>query len=611
MQRLWLDLLINSVEHIILVVLELLAPVGSPASLKAAVLAGADSVYMGSLWNARMRARNFSKEELAQAIAYCRKEGVKSYITLNTLIFESELKLVEDYIKFVYEYGADALIVQDLAAAAIAREIAPELELHASTQMSTHNSRTASKLKSLGFKRLILARELSLQQAESIRKNAGIEVEVFCHGALCYSYSGRCLLSKFQTGRSGNRGMCAHLCRLPWRVYCSGKETKRGYLTSTKDLSTIESVPEIAKSSIDCIKIEGRLKDAGYVRTVVSAYRKAIDTGKMDDLSKLTARTYTQGYLFGKARTEKLTNPAGQAFSGARIGEVVSVSQQGARVRLTNTLKIGDSLRTKRSGKILEIYRIYENEQEVPQSSRECLLKIKTLKKGDVLLKVERAEIEDSFLKEVIPMRVRNPSAFTRPSPLKFQRFPELFYAQNKGGIFEAPKESACVLPWHSIDDEALSLAKRRGLKLVIDTPRIAFDEELPSIDEKMRELAETKPLAFMASDPSLVGEYPTILSTYANLCNSLAALEWSKFGNVKAVVASTEIEKKNAEAIGFIPYSGDMLELMISENDLLKEMELPANSEAELVDPKGNKFQVKKRFGRTIVYAPKSKERL
>ena len=152
---------------------ELLAPVGSPASLRAAVEAGADSVYMGSIWNARVRARNFSQDELARAISYCHNNGVLAYITLNTLIFEKEMPLVADYIKFVYESGADALIVQDLGVAKMAQEIAPDLPLHSSTQLSVHNSKTAKLYKKFGFSRLILAREVSLEQAAAIRKNSG------------------------------------------------------------------------------------------------------------------------------------------------------------------------------------------------------------------------------------------------------------------------------------------------------------------------------------------------------------------------------------------------------------------------------------------------------
>lgn len=591
--------------------MELLAPVGSPAALKAAVEAGADSVYFGSKWNARMRARNFSSEELACAIAYCHKEGVKAFVALNTVLFENELKQVAEYIAFAYEYGADAIIAQDLAVARIAREVAPDLPLHASTQLSVHNSKTAGILKQLGFKRIILARELSLEQVKKIKENAGVEVEVFCHGALCYSYSGKCLLSAFQTGRSGNRGACAQLCRLPWKFECAERIIREGYLTSTKDLNVVGRIPEIQEAGVDCVKIEGRLKDAVYVRRIVEAYRKAIDDGEKIDLSKLSSRGYTGGYLFGDARREKLTNPKGSSFAGVKVGAVVGVSSAGARVELSAPLKIGDSLRSSSSGKVIEVFRMYERkggkEKEVKFSSTTCYLKIKTLHKGDVLSKVERARTEDDFLEKIIPDKERKAKEFTlQRASLAFEKLPEIFFSENKGSVFEAPAGFVCTIALEDADEKILESAGKRGLKAVIETPRIVFDEELNGVEEKMKEANERGVFAFMSSEPSLASNYKTILSPYANVCNSLAALEWKSFSNVLGIVAGLEVPRESAVSLGFVPFTGKNLELMVSENNLFRELGFEERKDCFLVDPRGNKFRVKTRNGRTVVMAPR-----
>ena len=589
---------------------ELLAPVGSPASLRAAVEAGADAVYLGAMWNARMRARNFTMDELARAFVYCRKNGVRAYVTVNTLMFENEIAQVADYIKQVYEFGANALLVQDLGVAAIAREVAPEIELHASTQLSTHNSKTAGILKKMGFKRAVLARELSIEQAKKIRENSGIDVEVFAHGALCYSYSGKCLFSQIQTGRSGNRGVCAQLCRMPWKLYCDGKEIKKGYLTSTKDLCTVNRAQEIQEAGICSIKLEGRLKGAEYVGAMVRAYRKALDNGEPADLGKLTSRGYTEGYLFGAANTEKLVNPKASAFRGKLVGKVEKTGPNGATVKLFSTIAKGDSLRTSRSGRTVELFRIYQKGKEVERASGECTLMIKTLKAGDELLKVERASIEDDFLSGVKAARVISGRLFSYHKPRFGFNIPRLFYADSKKEIANAPKGSCCVLPWEEADELALQEAKTAGVKIAVETPRVAFDRELPEVERKMKALSEYSPYAFLASELSLVSDYSTIVSAYANVCNTLAAKEWMKLGKVSGIVAAMEVPKINAESLGFSTYSGKNVELVISENDLFSELELP-KGECFLVDPRGNRLRILRRNNRTVIMGKMPEMRL
>ncbi|MCX6773871.1 MAG: U32 family peptidase [Candidatus Micrarchaeota archaeon] len=579
--------------------IELLAPAGSPSSLKAAIDAGADSVYFGSVWNARMRARNFTKEEIPKAIKYCHDNSAKAYITLNTLIFQHELDPVSEYISFLYEYGADAIIIQDLGAMEIARQVAPDLEVHASTQISTHNSKTASMLKKMGFSRAILARELSIGQAENIGKASGIETEVFCHGSLCYSYSGKCNLSFFQSGRSGNRGACAQLCRLPWKLSYNGKIIKKGYLTGTKDLNTIDEIEKIKKSSIRCIKIEGRQKGPTYISRIVGAYRKAIDTGESSDLSFLTQRGYTKGYLFGNARKEKLTNPNESSFSGTLVGKVERIASHGATIRLCGTLREGDSIRASSSNKVIEIYRMYRNRQQVTSSSDFCNLMIKTLKPGDQIFRVERERIDEDYINQVFAKRERK--ARSRKLEIRipeFEKMPDLFYAYNERDLLEDNESKAVVVP--------LDIATRENVKslknAIIRTPRVVFDEEMEDVEKKIKEMKEENPFAIMAAELSMVSDYRTIIDGYANISNSLAASEWKGAGNVISAVASPEIGEDAANKIGLIPFMEKKVELLISENDLAKELDLEDLEGLELIDPRGNRLKLKRRDGRTII---------
>jgi|GEM_PF-3696219 len=583
--------------------IELLAPAGSPSSLKAAVEAGADAIYMGSAWNARMRARNFTREEMAKAIRYCHDSNVKAYITLNTLIFQSELRNIEEYLKFIYEYGADAVIIHDLGVAAIAREIGTDMELHASTQMSTHNSKTASMLKSMGFSRAILARELSLEQAAAIGKNSGIETEVFCHGALCYSYSGKCYFSMVQTGRSGNRGACAQLCRIPWKMRCGGKCVARGYLTSARDLCTNGKVSEIEKAGIKCIKIEGRLKGPSYVSAAVSAYRKAIDIGETADLSKLTQRGYTTGYLFGEAKTSRLTNPDASSFSGTLIGNVTAVSKEGADIRLIGRVSKGDLIRSTSSKKVTEIYRLYKEGKEVDSATENCTIMLKTLKKGDKVFRVEREVVDEEFLARIRVEAVRETSKKPMRMPSKFNgtEYPAIIYIQDEKEL-DKKANGMAIIPFEMASREAMKKARVNFNGFAIDTPRVIFDDEMPAVEARIKEMTEGGPAAFLASELSMLSDHPTIVDGYANVTNAMAAQQWGMAGNVTAIVGSPELQKDVAQRMGLIPFGRKNIELMISENDIVKENGADIKEGCELVDPRGERFSILRRGGRTVI---------
>ncbi|MEE0884739.1 MAG: U32 family peptidase [Faecalimonas sp.] len=255
---------------------EILSPAGSYESLKAAIAAGADAVYIGGTrFGARAYANNLTEEELLEAIDYVHLHGRKIYLTINTLLKEHELSNeLYDYLLPYYKQGIDAVIVQDIGVLSFIKEQFPELPIHASTQMTITNVLGAQFLQSLGVERVVTAREMQLSEIDEIAKNTDVEIESFVHGALCYCYSGQCLYSSLIGGRSGNRGQCAQPCRLPYRTD-NQKDTQ--YVLSLKDICTLEYIPELVEAGIDSFKIEGRMKKPEYVALVTAMYRKYVD----------------------------------------------------------------------------------------------------------------------------------------------------------------------------------------------------------------------------------------------------------------------------------------------------------------------------------------------
>lgn len=256
---------------------EILAPAGSMESMKAAIHAGADAVYMGgSRFGARAYADNPGEDQFLEAIDYAHLHGARLYMTVNTLVKEGELEPLYDFLRPYYERGLDAVIVQDLGVFDLVKRHFPDLPVHASTQMTVTGWRSAKKLKEMGASRIVTARELSLGEIREIQDHVDIEIESFVHGALCYCYSGQCLLSSLIGGRSGNRGRCAQPCRLPYQTEGMKKSSDR-YMLSLKDLCTLDILPDIIESGVYSLKIEGRMKSPRYTAGVVSIYRKYVD----------------------------------------------------------------------------------------------------------------------------------------------------------------------------------------------------------------------------------------------------------------------------------------------------------------------------------------------
>ena len=337
---------------------ELLSPVGEWNSLVAAVQNGADAVYFGANeFNARMNSKNFDRETLKKAIEYAKLRNVKTNLTLNILIKNSEFEKAMDLVEYAYRCGIDAIIVQDLG---LAREIIkkfPDLDVHSSTQMTIYNLKGAKEVQKLGFKRCVLARELTIDEIKNITKNTDIEIEVFIHGALCISYSGQCLMSSLIGGRSGNRGKCAGTCRLPYSLLKNNEIVDKGYLLSSKDVCTLDILPQLISAGVKSFKIEGRMKSPEYVGIVTSIYRKYIDLANSMEEYKVQEKDreclmqifnrggFSTGYLKGKLGKEMMYKYRPNHI-GIPIGTVENYnSNKGyAKVKLEKTLSLGDSI---------------------------------------------------------------------------------------------------------------------------------------------------------------------------------------------------------------------------------------------------------------------------
>ena len=338
--------------------IELLSPAGDFEGLVSAVQNGANAVYFGlDKFNARVNGRNFEDEELVKAIKYAKLRNVKTHLTLNILIknkeFEEALKLVE----FAYNSGIDAVIVQDLGLAKKIMELFPKLEVHSSTQMTIYNLDGVKEIEKLGYSRCVLARELSIEEIKNICKNTNIEIEVFIHGALCICYSGQCLMSSLIGGRSGNRGKCAGTCRLPYSLLKDGQEQEKGYLLSSKDVCTLDILPELIEAGVKSFKIEGRMKSKEYVGIVTSIYRKYIDLAESNQeyvvdekdremLMQIFNRGgFSTGYLKGKLGKNMMYTKRPNHI-GTLLGEVISYNPNKGhvKIKLSKELNLGDSI---------------------------------------------------------------------------------------------------------------------------------------------------------------------------------------------------------------------------------------------------------------------------
>lgn len=340
--------------------MELLCPAGNKESLIAAINSGANAVYLsGKKFGARAFAANFSNEELKEAIRIGKVYGVKIYVTMNTLVKENEVEEFLEQVEFLYSNGVDAILMQDFGMICLCLKKYPNLEIHASTQAHNSSLQGIDFLYKLGVKRVVLPREMSLDEIKLIK--TPIEKEVFIHGALCVSYSGRCLMSQVLGGRSGNRGECAGCCRFKWKLYKSDKLLKEGYLLSMKELNLSEDIL-ILTPYVDSLKIEGRMKSPTYVSFITSYYRKILDGEKITDIDRenlqsLFYRGYTKGHLLNN---KDLVNTKSPNHIGLPIGKVIDVTDSKITILLDKELAQEDGIRFLESGKGLIVNYLYD-----------------------------------------------------------------------------------------------------------------------------------------------------------------------------------------------------------------------------------------------------------
>ena len=340
--------------------MELLCPAGNKESLIAAINSGANAVYLsGKKFGARAFAANFSNEELKEAIRIGKVYGVKIYVTMNTLVKENEIEEFLEQVEFLYSNGVDAILMQDFGMICLCLKKYPNLEIHASTQAHNSSLQGIDFLYKLGVKRVVLPREMSLDEIKLIK--TPIEKEVFIHGALCVSYSGRCLMSQVLGGRSGNRGECAGCCRFKWKLYKSDKLLKEGYLLSMKELNLSEDILRLIPY-VDSLKIEGRMKSPTYVSFITSYYRKILDGEKItnidrENLQSLFYRGYTKGHLLNN---KDLVNTKSPNHIGLPIGKVIDVTDSKITILLDKELAQEDGIRFLESGKGLIVNYLYD-----------------------------------------------------------------------------------------------------------------------------------------------------------------------------------------------------------------------------------------------------------
>lgn len=554
--------------------IEILAPAGNMDNLIAAVYSGADAVYLGvQSFNARASAANFSFEELKEAVCFCHARNVKVNVTLNTILYDSELESFKETVKQVALCGADAVIVQDLAAAEIVKNVAPLLQLHASTQMAVHNLEGALLLKERGYSRVILARELSLQQVEYITKNCGIETEIFIHGALCMCLSGQCYASAFLGGRSGNRGRCAGTCRLPM----SARENQLDNHLSLKDLCAMDMLEKIKEIGVKCVKIEGRMRTPEYVAAAVDSARKALKGEEYD--KELLADTFsrsgfTNGFLEGKLdrnvfgvrtkedslKTKDVLPSLRQLYR--REGQYVPLYMDFSMGEDKSVLTVSDGINSFSQDIISPLQ---DTENDFEKSVRNALEKLGgtpfyaseiklNLIKGKYLPLGQVNEARRDLVSKLLALRSQE-----RPLETKEYDIPPILprLSQTKliarfENVEQIPMDLCCnfeyiIIPMESYQDCPMSLKE----KLVIELSRDMFN----GTDSMKEEIEEAKELGFNRFCVQNIGHLPLvegceIFSSFTlNVSNSLAAKEYANMG-IKNITLSPEITLEQIKRI-------------------------------------------------------------
>ena len=620
---------------------EILAPAGSLESVYAAVRNGADAVYLaGKNFNARRNAKSFSDEELEEAVKFCHSAGVKVHFALNTLIKDSERDNFIKELKRILALGGDALILQDLGAVEIVKGVCPDIPMHASTQLSVHTLEGVNALKKLGFSRAVLAREMSREEIGYIRKNTDMELEVFVHGALCMCVSGQCLLSSFLGARSGNRGLCAQPCRLPFKA-----DGGTGHDLSLKDNSLIKYLPELEETGIDSFKIEGRMKRAEYVAASVSACKSALSgTLKKDEITNLknifSRQGFTDGYytsapgrdMFGFRTKEDVLgadNTLLKQYAASYAKNVQSVPCQiSAEISenkyprmemsaLGKTVKItGTKLPEKAIKRALETEETAARLSKLgstPYYAESVKVKLGgglSLSAGEINALRRRAveELEKELNKNNYTIKdyksEEKTSRRTSGNQENYYRFASP--AQVSGKVYA--KADRIILPLEKCEQAVSEFGTE---KLILEAPRVMFgkEKEVEELIIKAKKLGVREIAAGNIGTLELLEKHGVKAFAFlgTNVFNSIAAESIS----AQKILLSPELSFADVENINTSKSTGVIvyghLPMMITRNCPVKNGKTCAKCKkaSHLTDRKGEKFEVRCRFGASEIFNP------
>ena len=604
---------------------ELLAPAGSMEALYAAVLAGADAVYVGGKrFGARAFAKNFDEGELSLAVRYCHLHGVKLYVTVNTLVFDREMGEISDYAAFLYKIGVDAVICADLGAISEIKRRTPRLEIHASTQMSVHNTRGAVTAAQLGCSRVVLARELSRKDIFEITRTAPTETEVFLHGALCVCHSGQCLFSSLVGGRSGNRGECAQPCRLPYNG--------ESYPLSLSDLSLACHVRELIDSGTASLKIEGRMKSPAYVYGVTRIYRRLLDEGRdarpeeVRELAKIFSRGgFTDGYFTGRLG----------GMTGVRSDEDKEMSRQveeraflpeKIRVSALARFKIGESAEmTLTDGKktVRVIGQTVEKALTVPLS--DSALKERLAKTGNTYLSLSpsdvKIELEEGANLPVGAINALRRSAvekfedtsrdfedFGRQSPTRVEKTASFRTALFLDGAALGGLERADVSGFDAVFAPIFSPDGVFALANGAYIPPVLLDGDIEGVQKRLAELKNMGVMYTLVNNLSHIslareaGLIP-VADIRMNVTNTLTKATLGALG-VEKFILSAELDLPKARDVGGGVTVFGRIPLMLTERCFTKEVaDCNSCGKAALTDRRGKRFPlIRENEHRTLV---------
>lgn len=564
---------------------EILAPAGSPECVLSAVRSGADAVYLGTkAFNARRGAENFSDAELQKAIEYCRARGVKVHVVLNTLVRDDELELAFDVIRHVCALGADVLILQDVGLSALARECAPSVLRHASTQMSVQTAAGLELLKKLGYSRAVFPRELTKEEIKNLRKSTDMQLEVFVHGALCMCVSGQCYMSAMLGSRSGNRGLCAQPCRLPFSAGEPGRHD-----LSLKDLSLIGHLEELSKMGIDSFKIEGRMKRPEYVAAAVKSAKEALcgmtGTETQEKLRAVFSRSgFTDGYfenargplMFGTRRKEDVVSASAKVLSSLR--NLYSKETPRVPVSFFLTVLEGEelSLSARSGSKTVFVSSCCVPEKALNAPTSEERLKEWLSKCGSTPFYPEEIEIEldeglsvpasavNALRREALE-KLENALKTVKPCSFTAAEFKIRPHTAREKKTFHLVLSSAEQLPQNlenvenlyfplEIEEKYVESVENKGITVGVSVPRLLCGAE----EKAQRLLLRAKNLGITAA---LCGTLDAVaiarkcglevhLGFSMNVFNSLSVLEFERIG-VKSITLSPELTLAQCAAIG------------------------------------------------------------